>query len=86
MWCEVADDSVVVMKSRPLKTGNCLEGKTGTTCHLVGRGGDSMRERFRGQLADISGAPLIRPTASFSLREKGHAEVFSVDSSAACGL
>ena len=38
MWCEVADDSVVVMKSRPVKTGNSLEGKTGTTCRRVGRG------------------------------------------------
>ena len=27
--CEVADDSVVVMKSRPVKAGNRLEGKTG---------------------------------------------------------
>jgi len=27
--CKVADDSVVVMKSRPVKAGNRLEGKTG---------------------------------------------------------
>ena len=37
MRCEVADDSVVVMKSRPVKAGNSLEGKTGTTCRFVGR-------------------------------------------------
>jgi len=35
MRCEVADESVVVMKSRPVKAGNSLEGKTGTTCRLV---------------------------------------------------
>jgi hypothetical protein len=29
MRCEVADESVVVMKSRPVKAGNSLEGKTG---------------------------------------------------------
>lgn len=28
-WCKVADDSVVVMKSRPEKAGNRLEEKTG---------------------------------------------------------
>jgi hypothetical protein len=38
MWCEVADDSVVVMKSRPEKAGNSLEDKTGMTCRLVDRG------------------------------------------------
>jgi len=38
MRCEVADESVVVMKSRPVKAGNSLEGKTGTTCRLVDRG------------------------------------------------
>jgi len=35
MRCEVADESVVVMKSRPVKAGNSLEGKTGMTCRLV---------------------------------------------------
>ena len=30
MRCEVADDPVVVMKSRPMKAGNGVEGKTGT--------------------------------------------------------
>jgi len=34
MRCEVADESVVVMKFRPMKAGNSLEGKTGTTCSL----------------------------------------------------
>jgi len=28
MWCEVADDPVVVSKSRPVKAGNSLEDKT----------------------------------------------------------
>ena len=35
MRCEVADESVVVMKSRPVKAGNSLEGKTGMTRRLV---------------------------------------------------
>lgn len=38
MRCEVADDSVVVMKFRPEKAGNRREGKTGTTRRLVGGG------------------------------------------------
>ena len=36
--CKVADESVVVMKSRPEKAGNSLEEKTGMTCGPV-RGG-----------------------------------------------
>ena len=32
--CEVTDDSVVVLKSRPVKAGNRLEDKTGMTCGL----------------------------------------------------
>lgn len=36
--CKVADESVVVMKSLPVKAGNSLEEKTGTTRGLV-RGG-----------------------------------------------
>jgi hypothetical protein len=36
--CKVADESVVVMKSRPEKAGNGLEEKTGTTRGFV-RGG-----------------------------------------------
>ena len=38
MRCEVADESVVVMKSRPMKAGNSLEDKTGMTCRMVDRG------------------------------------------------
>ncbi len=34
MRCEVADDSVVVMKSRPLKASNRPEDKIGMTCGL----------------------------------------------------
>ena len=33
-WCEVADDPVVVLKLRPVKAGNRLEGKTGVTATL----------------------------------------------------
>lgn len=28
MWCKVADDSVVVINSEPVKGGNIPEGKT----------------------------------------------------------
>ena len=35
MWCEVADDPVVVNKSRPVKAGNRLEDKTATTSSKV---------------------------------------------------
>lgn len=35
--CKVADDSVVVMKFRPVKAGNSVEGKTGMTGRLVRR-------------------------------------------------
>jgi hypothetical protein len=38
MRCEVADESVVVMKPRPEKAGNSLEGKTGMTRRLVDGG------------------------------------------------
>ena len=31
MRCEKSDESIVVMKSRPMKAGNRLEDKTGTT-------------------------------------------------------
>ena len=34
MWCEVADDSVVVMKFRPMKAGNSVEVKIETTLNL----------------------------------------------------
>ncbi len=33
--CEVADESVVVLKSRPVKAGNSVEDKTGMTQDLV---------------------------------------------------
>ena len=35
--CEVADESVVVMKFRPVKAGNSVEDKTGMTLYLVNR-------------------------------------------------
>ena len=35
MWCEVADDPVVVSKSRPEKPGNRVEEKTAMTSGLV---------------------------------------------------
>jgi hypothetical protein len=38
--CEVADESVVVKKSRPAKAGNRLEDKTGMTCGKKIAGGD----------------------------------------------
>jgi len=31
MWCEVADEPVVVSKSRPVKAGDRVEDKTVTT-------------------------------------------------------
>lgn len=34
-WCEVADEPVVVMKSRPVKAGNSAEGKTEETIAMV---------------------------------------------------
>jgi hypothetical protein len=39
--CEVADDPVVVSKSRPMKPGNRVEEKTATTSGLVQAGGRS---------------------------------------------
>jgi hypothetical protein len=38
MWCEVADDPVVVLKFRPVKAGDSVEEKTGTIWHKVVRG------------------------------------------------
>lgn len=37
MRCEVSDDSIVVLKSQPVKASNRLEDKTGMTCDLVRR-------------------------------------------------
>ncbi len=34
VWCEVADDSVVVKKFRPVKAGNSVEDKIETTLNL----------------------------------------------------
>jgi hypothetical protein len=48
MRCEVADDSVVVLKSRPKKPGNGVEDKTGTTHGLfMGAVGCQKRRRLR---------------------------------------
>jgi hypothetical protein len=44
MRCEVADESVVVMKSRPEKAGNSLEEKIGMTCSTLSAG-DSRRQK-----------------------------------------
>ena len=38
MWCGVADDSVVVIKTQPVKAGNSVEGKTELTWCLSSRG------------------------------------------------
>jgi hypothetical protein len=45
MWCEVAEESVVVNKSRPKKAGNRLEGKTGMTWLMVARTGLAQKAR-----------------------------------------
>ena len=55
MRCEVADESVVVMKSRPVKAGNSLEGKTGMTRRLVGGGRCEPKA-----VAECEGRKLIR--------------------------
>ena len=34
MLCRMADDSVVVIKFRPMKAGNSVEEKTGTTLYI----------------------------------------------------
>jgi hypothetical protein len=44
MRCRVADESVVVKKSRPEKAGNRLEDKTGMTCGL--NHGDAQSQKF----------------------------------------
>ncbi len=33
--CEVADEPVVVIKFRPVKAGNSVEGKTGMIRHII---------------------------------------------------
>ena len=46
--CEVADDSVVVMKSRPEKAGNSLEEKTGMTCCTMSAGTGERQKPHQG--------------------------------------
>ena len=43
MQCEVADESVVVLKFRPEKPGNSVEDKTGTTCSFSAGAGLSQK-------------------------------------------
>lgn len=43
MWCKVADDSVVVNKSQPMKAGNGVEVKTEMTSHLLTGGSNSQK-------------------------------------------
>jgi len=43
MQCEVADESVVVMKFRPVKPGNSVEDKTGMTCSISAGAGLSQK-------------------------------------------
>jgi hypothetical protein len=43
MWCEVAEDPVVVSKLRPEKPGNRVEEKTATTSDLVLTSGGSSK-------------------------------------------
>ena len=81
MRCEVADESVVVMKSRPVKAGNSLEGKTGMTCRLVdgvrcepkaaaGAKGGSLFEGFWNQLLNVE-PDTSRPTGRDTLSAVG---------------
>ena len=48
MQCEVADDSVVVIKSRPEKAGNRLEEKTGMICCTMSTGADERQTPHQG--------------------------------------
>ena len=68
MRCEVADESVVVMKSRPVKAGNSLEGKTGMTRRLV----DGVRCEPKAS-AECEGRKFIRRFLEPALeRRAGH--------------
>jgi hypothetical protein len=61
----VADDSVVVNKSRPEKPGNRVEDKTGMTCDRVYRG------RYEPKAMDAcEGRKFIRRFPRRILREK----------------
>ena len=72
MWCEVADDPVVVKKSRPEKPGNRVEEKTATTSGLVQTGdrwpkasavakGRSFKEVFQGEKSTTCSTSEGRP-------------------------
>jgi hypothetical protein len=61
----VADDSVVVNKSRPEKPGNRVEDKTGMTCDRVYRG------RYEPKAMDAcEGRKFIRRFPGIILKEK----------------
>jgi hypothetical protein len=63
----VADDSVIVSKSRPEKPGNRVEDKTGMTCDRVYRG------RYEPKAMDAcEGRKFIRRFPKLMLREAGH--------------
>ena len=47
MRCKVADESVVVLKSRPVKAGNSLEGKTGMTQRRSSLGADMRQKPYQ---------------------------------------
>ena len=60
MRCEVTDDSVVVMKSRPVKAGNSLEGKTGTTCRSSRQGLVSAKSLIRMRRDEVHSKASLR--------------------------
>ena len=61
----MADDSVVVSKSRPEKPGNRVEDKTGMTCDRVYRG------RYEPKAIDAcEGRKFIRKFPRLMLRER----------------
>ena len=61
----MADDSVVVSKSRPEKPGNRVEAKTGMTCDRVYRG------RYEPKAMDAcEGRKFIRRFPRLMLRER----------------
>lgn len=73
MWCEVADDPVVVRKSRTEKPGNRVEGKTAMTSGPVQTGdrwpkasavakGRSFKEVFQGEQSNTCSTNGGRPS------------------------
>jgi hypothetical protein len=46
MHCGMADESVVVIKSRPLKAGNSMEDKTEMTLYMVTMGHRKCQKRL----------------------------------------